>query len=440
VIQEAMIIPAAKLYRAGEVVREVRDLVMRNVRLPKQAWGDLQAQIASAITAERRVAHLCDRYGLSAVRQASTRAIDYTRARWRTGLSVIPDGEYHAEDFMDNDGWSAEPRVIKVAIRKAGEKISVDFTGTSPQARGPINSTLAATKAGVFTALINVVDPELPINSGCLGEVEIQVPPESLVNPSYPAPVFAGLADTAARICETVFRALADAVPDRVAAGSYATGNNTTGWGYHAEDGREFVWYSFGPGGCGSRLFADGNTVDWDPRASCKNESAEIWENRYPVRIHDFRLRTDSAGAGEQRGGLGHVKAIELLEDTYLSATVDRNVIPPFGLAGGASGACNRLTLEVDGIEQSFTDRFGLESPSKFSNLLAPRGSIYRIYSGGGGGYGPPANRAVTSVAQDVRAGYVSVESARDDYGVAIDATTLALDQEATTALRGGRT
>jgi N-methylhydantoinase B len=434
-----MIIPAAKLYRRGEVVREVRDLVMRNVRLPKQAWGDLQAQIASAITAERRVAHLCDRYGLSAVRQASARAIDYTRARWRAGLSVIPDGEYTAQDFMDNDGWSSEPRMIQVAISKSGEKISVDFAGTSPQARGPINSTLAATKAGVFTALINVVDPDLPINSGCLDEVAIEAPPESLVNPSYPAPVFAGLADTAARICETVFRALAEVVPDRVAAGSYATGNNTTGWGYHAADGSEFVWYSFGPGGCGSRVFADGNTVDWDPRASCKNESAEIWENRYPVRIDDFRLRADSAGPGAHRGGLGHVKAIELLEDTYLSATVDRNVVPPFGLAGGKPGACNRLTLEVDGVEQSFDDRFGLPSPSKFSNLLAPRGSIYRIYSGGGGGYGPPTTRAIEDVVNDVTAGYVSVESARSDYAVAIDPATLIVDHQATTALRGGQ-
>jgi N-methylhydantoinase B len=437
VIQEALIIPTAKLYRRGEVVREVRDLVLRNVRLPKQAWGDLQAQIASAITAERRLVHLCDRYGIEAVRQASERAIEYTRTRWRNGLAVIPDGDYVAEDYMDNDGWSTEPRLIRVKVTKKDEHIKVDFSGTSPQVRGPINSTLAATKAGVFTALINVVDPDLPVNSGCLDELEILAPAASMVNPSYPAPVFAGLADTAARICETVFRALAGAVPDRVAAGSYATGNNTTGWGFRAADGSEFVWYSFGPGGCGSRAFADGNTVDWDPRASCKNESAEIWENRYPVRILDFRLRTDSGGPGTRRGGLGHVKAIELLEDTYLSATVDRNVVPPFGLFGGGTGTCNRLTLEIEGDEQEFVRRFGVTSPSKFSNLLAPRGSIYRIYSGGGGGYGPPTERPAEDVLSDVRAGYVSLDSARADYGVAIDPTTLTIDSAATAELRG---
>ena len=436
VIQEAIIIPASKLYRRGEVVREVRDLVLRNVRLPKQAWGDLQAQIASAITAERRLAHLCERYGVEAVRQASRRAIDYTRTRWQASLASIPDGVYRAEDYMDNDGWSAKERRICVEVTKVADHVTVDFSGTSEQVRGPINSTLAATKAGVFTALINAIDPDLPINSGCLDEVEIVAPERSLVNPSYPAPVFAGLADTAARICEAVFMALAEAVPDRVAAGSYATGNNTTGYGYVPADGAEFVWYSFGPGGCGARGLGDGNTVDWDPRASCKNESAEIWEHRYPVRILDFRLRTDSGGAGRHRGGLGHVKAIELLEDTYLSATVDRNVIPPFGLFGGRQGACNRLSLEIDGVERGFIERFGVASPSKFSNLLAPAGSIYRIYSGGGGGYGPPEERDVDAVVTDVRAEYVSLAAAASDYGVAIDPVTLGLDAAKTAELR----
>jgi N-methylhydantoinase B/oxoprolinase/acetone carboxylase alpha subunit len=180
--------------------------------------------------------------------------------------------------------------------------------------------------------------------------------------------------------------------------------------------------------------------VDWDPRASCKNESAEIWEHRYPVRIVDFRLRTDSGGVGRRRGGLGHVKAIELLEDTYLSATVDRNVIPPFGLFGGGPGACNRLTLEIDGVERGFVERFGVASPSKFSNLLAPAGSIYRIYSGGGGGYGPAEERDVEAVVADVRGEYVSLEAAETDYRVAIDPVTLRLDAARTAELRSAAT
>src|SRR4029077_6560429 len=120
---------------------------------------------------------------------------------------------------------------------------------------------------------------------------------------------------------------------------------------------------------------------------------AEIWENRYPLRVVDYRLRPDSAGAGRWRGGFGHVKALQLTEDTSPAATIDRNIQPPFGLAGGMPGACNGLTLEIDGVEQDFCTRFGTTSPSKFSNIKVPKGSIYRIYSGGGGGYGPPEQR-----------------------------------------------
>ena len=438
VIQEALLIPAVKLYRRGELVPEVRDLVLRNVRLPKQAWGDLQAQIASAITAERRVSALCARYGLEAVRMAGERAIEYSRSRFRNRLSRIKDGEYEAHDWMDNDGRTSEPCPIHVRITKAGDKIAADLTGTSPQVRGPINSTLAATKAGIMTALINIVDPDIPINSGCLDEVTIYAPEATMVNPVYPAPVFAGLADTAARVCETVFKALAEVVPDRVAAGSYATGNNTTGWGF-LEGRREFVWYSFGPGGCGARSSADGNSADWDPRASCRNESAEIWENRYPVLVTDFRLQMDSGGPGRWRGGLGHLKALRLLEDTYLSACVDRNVVPPFGLFDGKDGRCNRLTLEIDGDEQGFRERFGFPSPSKFANVRAPKGSTYRIFSGGGGGFGSPLDRPIENVVADVRAGYVSADSARIDYGVVVDPITHYVDESATEALRTAR-
>jgi N-methylhydantoinase B/oxoprolinase/acetone carboxylase alpha subunit len=435
VIQEALIVPGVKIYREGRVDREIRDFLLRNVRVPKFAWGDLQAQIASAITAERRVASLCERYGVDAVIEAGERAIAYSRERFYKQMAIIPDGVYTATDYMENDGQSIEPRAIKVTITKRGTAMTLDFTGSSEQVRGPINATLADTKAGVYTALLNVIDPEIPINSGCLDAVEIVAPGGSIVNAVYPAPVFAGLADTTDRIYETVFLALADVVPNRVTAGTYSTGNCTTGSGF-TEDGREFVWYSFGPGGCGARSWADGNTGEWHAMGSCMNESGEVWENRYPLRMVDYRLRTDSAGPGRWRGGFGHVKAFELTEDTSLAATIDRNVFPPFGLAGGLPGRCNGLTLEVDGDEQDFCTRFGTTSPSKFANVKAPRGSIYRIYAAGGGGYGPPAERDVELVVADVRAGLVSFESARDHYRVAVDPETLELDEAATAELR----
>ncbi|HKP17918.1 MAG TPA: hydantoinase B/oxoprolinase family protein [Gaiellaceae bacterium] len=435
VIQEALIMPGVKVYRAGEVDREIRDFVLRNVRMPKFAWGDLQAQIASAITAERRIAHLCERYGVDAVIEAGQRAIDYSRDRFHKQMSVIPDGTYTAEDAMENDGQSTEPRPIKLTITKTGTDLTVDFTGSSPQVRGPINATRADTNAAVYTALINIIDPEMPINSGCLDAVEIVAPLGSIVNAVYPAPVFAGLADTTDRIYESVFLALADVVPERVTAGTYSSGNCTTGSGF-TEAGDEFVWYSFGPGGCGARSWADGNSGEWHAMASCKNESAEIWENRYPLRVVDYRFRPDSAGPGRWRGGFGHVKALELTEDTSLAATIDRNVHPPFGLADGMAGACNGLTLEIDGVEQDFCTRFGTISPSKFSNIKVPKGSIYRIYAGGGGGYGAPEERPPELVAADVRAGLVTPDAARTHYKVAVDPATLELLDDETDKLR----
>jgi N-methylhydantoinase B len=439
VVQEALIIPPSKLYREGQLVREIRDFVLRNVRIPKYAWGDLQSQIASAITAERRIGALCERYGVAAVREAGELAISYSRDRFHKQMEIIPDGEYRAEDFMENDGRVADqPRKIALKLTKQGTRLVADFSGSDPQVGGPINATLSDTMAGTYTGLINIIDPEIPINSGVLDAVEIIAPLGSIVNPVYPAPVFAGIADTADRIYEIVFLALADVVPHRITAGSYASGNCTTGAGMRS-DGSEFVWYSFGGGGCGARSFGDGNTGEWHAMATCRNEPAEIWENRYPLRVIDFRVRPDSAGAGRWRGGLGHVKALELLEDTYLSACADRNVIPPFGLAGGKPGACNRLTIEIDREELTFTDAYRTISPSKFSNLLAPKGSVYRIYAGGGGGFGSPRKRPVELVQADVEAGYVTVEAAREEYFVVIDPTTLKVDNAATEKLRSAR-
>src|SRR5262249_41244594 len=151
----------------------VRDLLLRNVRLPKFAWGDLQAQIASAITAERRIASLCERHGPEAVLEAGERASRYSRDRFHPQLAGLPDGSSTGEDCMENDGHSTEPRAIRVVVRKRGTELTVDFTGSSPQVRGPINATLADTKAGVFTALLNVVDPEIPFNSGVVDAVEL---------------------------------------------------------------------------------------------------------------------------------------------------------------------------------------------------------------------------------------------------------------------------
>jgi len=419
VVQEGLIIPVAKLYRAGEVNREVQEFVLKNVRMPRLIWGDIQAQVASARAAAERVRDLIDKYGLEQVRRAIQHSIDYAKHRFRERMDSLPNGHFEAEDVMDDDGFGNGPYRIKVIIDKAPDLIRVDFAGSDRQAQGSANCTFALTKAAVCTALKALIDAEMPLNSGILDLIEITAPPGTIVNPTYPSPVFFGTADPVARVTETVLRAWAEAVPERVVAGSYSSGHNSTGWSL-GPDGSETLWYVFGPGGCGARLERDGLTAEWHPIVSCANESMEIWEARFPVRFVKRELRKDSAGAGRTRGGLGDARVIEVTTETYLSACADRFASQPWAVGEGMPGASNQFAIERDGVERPFTEVFGISSPSKFSNLLLRPGDRVIIRAGGGGGFGPPRERPADRVAWDVRNEFVSPEAARALYGVAV--------------------
>jgi len=407
VVQEGLIIPVCKLYRAGELQREVKEFVLKNVRMPRQCWGDLQAQVASARAAADRMRELIDRYGLDQVRASIEHSLDYARRRFRERMDTLPNGTYHAEDVIDDDGFGGGPYRIRVTIHKSADRIVCDFDGTDKQASGPANATLALTKSATYTALKALVDPEIPFNSGIRELIEVRAPIGTIVNPVYPAPVFFATGDPTARVCETVLRCWTEAIPERVIAGSYSSGHNSTGWGLNA-DGSEFMWYVFGPGGCGARKDRDGLTMEWHTMSSVANESIEIWEARYPVRFIRRGLRQDSGGPGMSRGGLGDVRVIECLVDTLLSACADRFASPPWGIHGGLSGMTNELAMERDGVEKKFTDFSGVHSPSKFTNVELVAGDRFIIKSGGGGGYGPPDRRDPELVALDVREEYVS--------------------------------
>jgi N-methylhydantoinase B len=437
VVQEGLILPACKLYRGGVLRREVQDFILKNVRMPQQIWGDIQAQIASAKAAATRVGELIDRYDLSRVRAAIEHSLEYAHRRFRERMEDIPEGIYVAEDSMDDDGLGGGPFRVKVTIVKIPDKIVVDFEGTDPQAAGSANATMGTTQAATYTALKALIDPDIPFNSGILDLIEIKAPPGTIVNPSYPAPVCCAPADPTNRVCETVMRALAPVLPARVMAGTYATGLNSTGWGFD-KDGREFMWYVFGPGGCGARKEKDGLTMEWHTMASCANESIEVWEARYPVRIIERGLRTDSGGPGRMRGGLGDVRSIECLSDTLISAFMDRCISQPWGAAGGLPGASNAFAVERQGKEYTFDQLFGLSSPSKFSNAQLGAGDCFIVRSGGGGGHGAPEGRDPELVAWDVKNGYISEQAAREIYKVAVRPNG-SVDTESTSALRGRR-
>jgi N-methylhydantoinase B len=416
VIQEGLMVPAVRLMRAGVLQEDIRRLLERNVRLPVQLWGDVSAQIASNIVAERRVRALVDRYGVAGFEAAIDAALTYSQRRLAAGLERIGDGRAEASDFIEDDASGNGPFEIRVAVEKRGAHVRFDFTGTVDQVAGPVNCTLACTGAAVVTALIAVVDSEIPLNQGVLDSIEITAPEGCLVNPVFPAPTFGATADPADRVIETVLRALGRLVPDRVLAGSYSTGNNVTGGGVGA-DGRPFLWYSYQSGGCGARPAKDGNSAEWHLMANSKNESMEVWESRYPVEFLSYELVRDSAGAGRTRGGLGTERRLRVLSDTSLSGTADHHRHGARGVDGGRPGIPNRFLIVREGVESPIEEVFDLPSPSKFANLRLRPGDVFVSRQGGGGGYGDPAERPPAAVRADVEAGYIGAAAAAADYG-----------------------
>lgn len=434
VVQEGLIIPPCKLMRRGEINREVQQFILRNVRMPDQVWADIQAQIASARVAAERVGDLVVRYGAARVQGAIEHSYTYAARRFAERLKIIPDGVYEARDALDDDGFGNGPFPIAVKVVKDGTRITVDLTGSAPQAAGAANCTLAGTKAAVYTALKAIVDAEAPFNSAVADLIEIIAPEGTVVNPRRPAPVCCAPADSTTRIYETTLRCFADVLPDRVTAGSYSSGLNAPGWGT-TDDGREFMWYALGGGGGGARAHADGLTAQWHSMAMCGNESIEVWEARYPVRFERRELRTDSAGPGRTRGGVGDERVFTCTADTLVSGFLDRWKSAPWGVHGGQDGDSNAFAVERDGTRLTMRD-LGLQSDGKFTNVPLRAGDAFVVRSGGGGGMGEPLERDPALVARDVRGGYVSVEAARERYGVVLTEDGF-VDDAATAALRG---
>jgi N-methylhydantoinase B/oxoprolinase/acetone carboxylase alpha subunit len=278
----------------------------------------------------------------------------------------------------------------------------------------PVNAARACTHAAVYAAMLSCIDSDAPMSSGCFDLIDIQIPERSILNASWPAPLFAGPADIGNRTAETVIRAFAQIDQNRVTAGSYATGNNSVAFGTDSH-GEEFLWYVFEAGGCGARRELDGNSGEWHLMSNAKNESMEIWEARYPVRFEFYRLVPNSGGAGRKRGGLGTERGIRVLCDTTVSALADRHKIPPWGINGGLEGTCNAIRIERDGKIYRPSE-LGAPSDSKFGGLRLKAGDVYIVRQGGGGGFGRPEERSAEEVALDVAAGYITPDHARKFY------------------------
>jgi N-methylhydantoinase B len=405
---EGIIIPPSRYtyerdWNGGPLER----LVAANVRVPSQTIGDFYAQFAANAIGTARIGELCQRYGVATVAAAMDELMAYSERRFRAALAAIPDGTWHGEDAVDDDGLSDRPLVVKAAVTKKGEAVSVDYAGTIGQVGRNLNcpwaSTVSASLAAIKSALTS---PDIPFNEGFKRPIIVTSPKGTLVNPNYPAPVRARLLP-AYRCFNAVLKALAQVVPDKVIAG----GNDSThalAISHLGANGYRVYLEIYG-GGFGGGPRADGCDAVDSPLSNCTNTPVEATDMDFEhFRVVGYGLIPDTGGAGTHRGGLGLFRRFEILKDANFATYTDRVKLSPYGLFGGRDGSNTRIEIERDGriIKCKSKDRVDLR-----------KGDFLTLYSSGGGGYGDPAKRDRRLVERDVTQGYVTREAARKSYG-----------------------
>ena len=421
--QEGLIVPPVRLYSAGTPNADLIRVMVRNSRLPDSLRGDLDAEVAACRMGAERVADLFQRYGRATVETAFEAILARTTSVFRSELlSRIPEGTYVWEDYAEHDGVDP-PRLHtqRMTLTRSGSRLIIDFSGTSPQARGPINH--AGNYAdGVFLKkwlapiLRNLADTpermaELDVNEGVVPLIELRFPPPgTLLTPVFPAPVNARTF-VILRLLGILAGVLAKATRGAMPADQETI--RYTGFHGMDADGQPYLMREVLGGGSGGRPWADGSdTIHIVPDS--KNLPVEFTETRFPLRVETLALAPDSGGPGKRRGGLGYRKEIRVLRDASFLSVADRSILSCWGLNGGRAGKPFRVTVDPDGPNERQLEGLVDDEP-------IAAGTLVRIDTTGGGGWGDPLEREPDLVALDVAQARVSLESARDDYGVVLD-------------------
>ena len=395
IYQEGLRIPPVRLWRGGDVDRDLLDLILSNVRTPDERRGDLRAQRAACVTGIERLTVVIERYGVELVSAGMAAILDYSERRMRGEIKRMPDGTATFSDVLDDDGVSGGSIPVCVAITIESDRIAFDFTGTAEQVRGPLNAVLAVTSSATYYAVRALTDPEIPPNAGCYRPIKIVAPVGSLVNPVPPAPVVGGNLETSQRIVDVILGAMGQLVPDRTIAACQGSMNNIAVGGTDPRTGGPYSLYETIAGGYGARPDRDGADGIHSHMTNTLNTPIEALEIAYPLRIERYELRAGSGGEGRYRGGLGIRRDIRSLgPDARVSLLTERRVSRPYGLAGGEPGRPGENVLIRDGEE--------IALPAKGSVTLSC-GEIISVRTPGGGGYGAPAERDPNAVEADRR-------------------------------------
>ncbi len=411
--QEGLLLPVVRAYHRGRPDRQLLDFLAANVRLPEVMKGDFNAQLAASRAGERRLLELFERYGAETVDRCIEVFLDAGERVTRARLSAMPDGRYSGTEYLDTDRTTGRPVKVHVTIEKTGSELTLDFTGSDQATKSSYNVTYCGLVSGCRVLLRAITDPKAPTNDGCFRPLKVVAPPGTVVNAGRPSPV--GMyGEVARRAIDAAWMALAEVLPGGLPAGHFGSicGQCMAGWDDREPEPRYTSFSGPNGGGWGATPAEDGESaMVCVSNGETKNNPVEILEAKNPLLITRYELRQDSGGPGKRRGGLGTTLEFRVLTSgeymaTFAAGRAERGA---FGSAGGRPGIPNRVTVTREGQVIA-----GLERETAFA---LKKGDLITVESGGGGGWGDPAEREPSLVAADVEAGYVSPEAAEKEYG-----------------------
>jgi N-methylhydantoinase B len=409
--QEGLLFPGTKVVSRGEPVRDIHELIRFNSRMPDAVLGDLHAQIAALRTGERRLLEIYAKFGRETVLAAIEHIISDGEARTRQALAALPQGSWTAEDYVDDDGITDDPVLMKVTVTIADEKFVVDFAGSSPATRGPINMPFGATEAICKVILKSLTSPDEPSNAGTVAPLEVRAEPGTLFHAVYPQPTFTLWTGIVA--FELILKALAQGMPDRLPASS---GGDVPGFmmvGLHPDTGQMFAVSNNDLVGWGGTAEHDGaDAATHVSGATGRGTPIEVMEARTGMFMERVEIRTDSGGAGAHRGGCGLRRDIKFVTPGEFLTVIKKTKTRPWALDGGLRPDPNKIVVFPG------TDR---EHTVSTKRTQVTPGDRITILTAGGGGHGAPADRDPAAVRHDVAEGYVSPAAAREVYGVELD-------------------
>lgn len=418
VYQEGLQFPCIKLFEEGKLNQALVDLIRANVRFPDLSIGDMWAQVASLRTGEKRFVEMCDKYGKDIMLAAIARLLDHGEQLARKQLAMLPKGVFEAVDYIDDDGVGNGPFKVQVKVTITDDKFICDFRGSHPQVLGPVNCSYTALCCAVKTIFMAITNPSQDVNDGVFRPLEIIIDPGTIFSAQRPAAV-STYWETMTYGTDLIWKALAPHIPHRLTAGHLLSVCAIVLAGIHQDTNEPFLIVEPSAGGWGAGKGKDGEPGQFPiGDGETYNVPVEVAETRYGVTIDEYRLRTDGAGAGEFRGGCGVIRTYRAMTDGQtFTGTFGRHKFLPWGFGGGKDGSRNYF--EFINSKGEITGPFG-----KIARFPLNKGDKVVLCTATGGGYGDPYKRDPQKVAWDVKNEYITVEQAKDDYGVIVDPET----------------